>query len=261
MPLPHRPCQSFMHRRAVACELCGGQFFPSSLPFHQKQCVVKQQFVELPCPFCDTSVRSWQMGQHISRECKKKNRSSPITTPPIVESNGQRVGGGVPCSVCGRRFTADRLGKHQVICRAQNDSKRSTPEIVPARPSPRLTAVPSTQKRPQRSEMREFIKQQQKKNNQVQFELVLKDHSEKFKESCEVEWVDQTVVRRRPSFESLYELDSLEGISPKIAEPFSSDHDRSDIPNDSLELSDSHSSPPLPYFAPRRIGREQVLIK
>jgi ribosomal protein S27E len=41
------------HSRAIACSMCGDMFFPASLKFHEKACVLKQAAFELPCPTCD----------------------------------------------------------------------------------------------------------------------------------------------------------------------------------------------------------------
>ena len=100
------------HRRAVSCDLCGQQFFPSSLPFHMKSCVIKQQYVEVPCPHCDEPFRQCDLQHHI-HECKqrKKNLKSGIVT------GKPGAGGLTDCAVCGRRFAPDRLVKHQAICR------------------------------------------------------------------------------------------------------------------------------------------------
>ena len=59
--------------RAVACHICGKQFFPASLKFHVKACEKKQATIEVPCPFCDMDVRRCDMEQHV-RRCEVARR-------------------------------------------------------------------------------------------------------------------------------------------------------------------------------------------
>ena len=126
---------SAYHKRAIPCEICGQNFFPSSLPFHQKQCAVKQQFIEVPCPHCDIAVPNYQLNHHIARECKKP---SSKFNPLPVSGDGR-----FPCSVCGRRFAGgDRLVKHQKICRKNSLSRSASSLTVSSSrttPSPPLT--------------------------------------------------------------------------------------------------------------------------
>ena len=131
------------HSRAVGCELCGQLFFPSSLPFHMKQCQIKQAFVEVPCPHCDKGVRNQDLVRHIEREC----RSSRVQAPPSLPSC---------CAVCGRRFAGDRLLKHQVICRRNNAVVKSVPKTILA-PADSSVMIPW---RERRDEMKEQIRQQ-----------------------------------------------------------------------------------------------------
>ena len=86
------------------------------MPFHVKQCAIKQQFVQVPCPLCDEPVRNCDLNHHITKECKSSSLQvrKQMAAQPAV---GVIVGGILPCSVCGRRFASDRLLKHQAICR------------------------------------------------------------------------------------------------------------------------------------------------
>lgn len=148
----HFPSVQFMahHRRAVACDLCGQQFFPSSLPFHMKACVVKQQYVDVPCPHCDEPFRQCDLKLHIQRECKKKRKGikNPSTSPTL--------GGGLnDCAVCGRRFAPDRLVKHQAICRRNSSEQKVPRDLVAA--VEELAAPINSNWRAKRDEMKRRI--------------------------------------------------------------------------------------------------------
>ena len=158
------------HKRAVQCELCGQQFFPSSLPFHMKSCVVKQQFVEVPCPHCDEAVRQCDLSHHISKECRvRKTGSKPSIAPAR--------GGGHACAICGRKFAADRLVKHQAICR--RNSSEIKPTIMRNIPAAveELAAPINSNWRAKRDEMKRRIgasKQELRNGKDIEFELVMK---------------------------------------------------------------------------------------
>ena len=53
--------------RDVACAMCGGKFFPSSLPFHQKACAKRAQtataasIAQLATDFCIKHSEQYQM--------------------------------------------------------------------------------------------------------------------------------------------------------------------------------------------------------
>ena len=150
------------HSRSVACELCGQQFFPSSLPFHIKQCVVKQQFVEVPCPHCDTAVLNCELDNHVKRLC-------PLRGKPVVASH-TTVGGHKPCAVCGRKFASDRLVKHQVICR-RNSVKAAVQQLV--EPTAQPADPINSNWRKKRDEMKRRMGQSRTRR-EVDFELVQK---------------------------------------------------------------------------------------
>ena len=62
---------------------------------------------------------------HTSKEEEEehlKQRNSKIITSSS-SSNGTMMSR-IPCAICGRKFSADRIGKHQKICRKNNASKR-----------------------------------------------------------------------------------------------------------------------------------------
>lgn len=152
------------HSRAIGCELCGQQFFPSSLPFHVKQCAIKQQFVPMPCPHCDKAVLNCDMQRHISRECKAVQKSNSTS---VVSRAGV-----APCSVCGRRFASDRLLKHQTICR-RNSASSSVRVATKFSPEP----VEPTNWRELRNEMKAKVKLEKSRPSfgNVKFQLVLGD--------------------------------------------------------------------------------------
>ena len=170
------PMSSAYHKRAIPCEICGQNFFPSSLPFHQKQCAVKQQFIEVPCPHCDLPVQNYLLNQHMARECKKP---STRAVPQQVIGDGR-----FPCSVCGRKFAGgDRLVKHQKICRKNSLSRSNSTLTISSNrttPSPPLAVKNSgwswsSDWRQRRDDMKEQMKSA--KNNQetaIEFVLVTK---------------------------------------------------------------------------------------
>lgn len=55
--------------REVFCDLCGGKFFPHSLPHHRKSCQKKVQSQLTECPHCSTGVTQLEMDAHLL-QCK-----------------------------------------------------------------------------------------------------------------------------------------------------------------------------------------------
>lgn len=128
--------------------MCGGKFFPASLAFHQKACAKKQNFVLLPCPYCDVEVPKPELNTHIATACKKAPKNVQTSKEgvagrrgsasiPSAESNAaapQESGifdeaGRMCCPVCNRWFNQDRIGKHQAICRKleENNKRKKRP--------------------------------------------------------------------------------------------------------------------------------------
>ena len=150
-----------MPPNAVLCKTCGGKFFAASLKFHMKACEIKQQSIEIPCPACDEMCRKDDLNFHMKR-CPtrirdlRRQKTSPQPTggnvhrfktmgqqkqkqkqQPSSNSNSKNYyddtqqmsssadeSGRIQCSVCSRKFSADRIGVHQRICRKLNN--RST---------------------------------------------------------------------------------------------------------------------------------------
>lgn len=117
------------HTRAVPCPSCGQQFFPQSLRFHLKSCLVKQQHIELPCPFCDTPLKRSELEKH-KMNCKKRTAGprKSLSMASLTSPNGRTL-----CAICQRPFSSDRIARHQGICRQQFEkserrkSQQSTP--------------------------------------------------------------------------------------------------------------------------------------
>ena len=195
---------SSFHKRAIPCEICGQNFFPSSLPFHKKQCAVKQRFVEVPCPFCDLPIQNYLLNEHIARECKKPSRKQLVQ--PMISD------GRFPCSVCGRRFAGgDRLVKHQKICRRNSISRSassltlSSSRTTPSPPLTEKTWTWSSDWRQRRDDMKQQIKSARSQNEpSVEFVLVTKNEENRNVEEIANDSID--------SLEGcfLYEQDSLE---------------------------------------------------
>ncbi|KAF4661300.1 hypothetical protein FOL46_005788 [Perkinsus olseni] len=161
------------HRRAVPCPSCGQHFFPQSLRFHLKSCVVKQQHVELPCPFCDTPVKRSELENHTTTCRKRKTARKSLSVASLLETSPS---GRTPCVICQRSFSSDRIAKHQAICRQQSEqaerrkSLLSTPQkkliarqqaaVLAGSGSP--TTAAWRQKRDAQKEAFERIKRQQR---------------------------------------------------------------------------------------------------
>lgn len=164
------------HRRAIPCDLCGQHFFPSSLPFHIKQCEVKQRFVEVPCPDCDEAVRNCDLNQHMAKECRIASRRGR-GSPPVNAT----LRGVLPCSVCGRKFSSDRLLKHQVICRKNNVKQPFDLDFSPPAAATIEKPVEDQPQAPLNSnwrKKRDAMKQRMKANRakkEIEFQLVVKD--------------------------------------------------------------------------------------
>ena len=214
---------SAYHKRAIPCDICGQNFFPSSLPFHQKQCAVKQQFVEVPCPFCDIPIQNCQLNYHIARECKKPSTTRSVAHPTGIVSDGR-----FPCSVCGRRFAGgDRLVKHQKICR-KNSMSRSASSLTVS--STRTTPSPppegtnkgwtwSSDWRQRRDEMKLNMRTMTKTKDpqSIEFVLVTKEGQKTDHEhEDEVDLRDDSVDSLEGCFP--FEQDSLE-VDDEVLQP------------------------------------------
>mmetsp|Transcript_15553 Transcript_15553/g.39398 ORF Transcript_15553/g.39398 Transcript_15553/m.39398 type:complete len:912 (-) Transcript_15553:217-2952(-) len=155
------------HSRAVACPTCGGKFFPRSLPFHVKSCAKKSALVELPCPFCDKLCVRTQLEDHKAR-CKFRTAPTDNVAPKLSTTGSNEAAvpkapesGLVPCAICSRTFAADRVAKHQKICRgaARRSQQRSVFDARSRRLDEealqKLQAVSRNEEPAKRSEWRE----------------------------------------------------------------------------------------------------------
>jgi hypothetical protein len=70
------------NKNEVTCEICGRQFFKTSIEIHRKQCIAKQPFLHTACPYCDGEVQTRDLEQHI-RKCEK-------APPPSVRRAARR---------------------------------------------------------------------------------------------------------------------------------------------------------------------------
>ena len=72
---------------AVPCRLCGGKFFPSSLPFHEKSCAKKQKTAEVPCVYCDALLRRDDMEHHLRGSNCPEKAAARLRQKKAVHSN------------------------------------------------------------------------------------------------------------------------------------------------------------------------------
>eukprot|EP00923_Selenidium_pygospionis_P004018 GHVN01006388.1.p1 GENE.GHVN01006388.1~~GHVN01006388.1.p1 ORF type:complete len:430 (+),score=62.34 GHVN01006388.1:210-1499(+) len=126
-----------MHRRAIPCSLCGGMFFPNSLPHHQKACKIKLGVTTCECPHCSQQIIKLNFADHL-RSC------APVEAPRSgAGSQGDDRGevlsvadGRGECGLCGRKFNYDRLAKHQQICKKVNSKQRQIYDSFSSRMGP-----------------------------------------------------------------------------------------------------------------------------
>ena len=121
MPPPTTPCPS-----------CGQAFFTASMKIHFPQCQKKKMQMIIPCPACGCELPQSQLNAHLAT-CKAALSRMPgrrtLQGPPskvkgqsdaldlsTVAINPVGPDGRVPCSVCTRRFSPDRIAAHQYIC-------------------------------------------------------------------------------------------------------------------------------------------------
>lgn len=157
-------------KRAITCNMCGQQFFPASLKFHQKACAKKQAALLVPCGYCDAEYTRAELNHHMLN-CRMRPHDAPAPATHHVHK-GRRVGsrssaapsfagqqgaapggpmvaqmagpdGRMPCAICGRKFNVDRLSKHQGICRkiTAHSKKRGTFNTVKHRITEEAKAV------------------------------------------------------------------------------------------------------------------------
>ena len=107
--------------KCVFCRICGGKYFPVSLPFHQRVCVKLYQLTHTDCPICKRAVFNVDWNDHVTL-CKKikGNRPGGLSVIQTIGTMGQGqpdAMGRHPCQVCGRKFTLDRVSTHENVCR------------------------------------------------------------------------------------------------------------------------------------------------
>ncbi|KAL1511268.1 hypothetical protein AB1Y20_006076 [Prymnesium parvum] len=149
MPLPSMPCPS-----------CGKAFFPSAMKFHTPQCERKQAAMITPCPACGLEVEHARLNAHLSTCARARPpRAPPRRTSTSASSSSSAAAtalrsvsiaaagpdGRVPCAVCQRRFSPDRIAKHQFVCLSRRPPRRAKPpRRAPPPPPPRQRpAVPA----------------------------------------------------------------------------------------------------------------------
>eukprot|EP00906_Rhabdomonas_costata_P001541 RCo002549 len=92
----------------VQCYLCCQQFGVASLPIHQQSCYKKR-------------LQEWEL-------LPKSNRGPPPTHPSLVpipdpsapvgkqQQQTPVTGGLIPCRLCARKFSSDRIARHEAAC-------------------------------------------------------------------------------------------------------------------------------------------------
>ena len=127
--------------RSIPCPTCGGLYFSSSLPIHQRTCVDKASRTKHECPFCKGFIPIFELQFHVQRCAARPLRDDTRVLIPLPPLRGHvrplgasaAAGGGSgalspsaygaarsPCSLCGRVFALERLLVHENACKLIN---------------------------------------------------------------------------------------------------------------------------------------------
>ena len=150
----------------VSCPHCGRACFAHSLQFHMQQCARKQQSMMVPCPACNMEMPQAELNLHMM-QCKAATQrfsdfgggrggrggarssrgpscgecsSGPVSAAAVSAARKRPpmaiqpvdMDGRVPCARCGRKFSPDRIAKHQYICAGLKHGPARSPQLAAA---------------------------------------------------------------------------------------------------------------------------------
>lgn len=113
----------------MECQYCGRKFNEKSLVPHQKACK-KDPMIKKPF------VNKGALGKY------SEQPDQPISSGSYGYKFGaedcKQEGGGnlVPCRRCGRTFNADRLGKHERVCKGERVGMKPKHQVESVKPQP-----------------------------------------------------------------------------------------------------------------------------
>ena len=138
---------AFTSKALVQCQHCGRRFLEEKLPVHQRSCTADKPAAAVGSHRLKQPTEGLKGGAAAEEEMKV---SETEETAIIVPSKGydlsnlpeaeETTAGDVPmqpCSICGRRFNADRVAKHEAVCtgtrvKAAARPKASAPAVAAA---------------------------------------------------------------------------------------------------------------------------------
>mmetsp|Transcript_33210 Transcript_33210/g.53952 ORF Transcript_33210/g.53952 Transcript_33210/m.53952 type:complete len:346 (+) Transcript_33210:169-1206(+) len=106
-----------MHKRAIACGICGRKFFPASLPFHLKACQEKHARLvdQLAASMPKRNRAKWGNRKQRMKQDSRPIKPSKMPLPSLMASTDEPMSL-TKCHHCGRKFSILRIEKHMSVC-------------------------------------------------------------------------------------------------------------------------------------------------
>ena len=112
---------SYVEEALVECEYCGRRFNPKSLVPHQKACKTSPMIRKPP-------QNKGPLGKYEQGPIESKGYNPTKFEKEAYDA--PNTGNLAPCRRCGRTFAADRVGKHERVCKADPVDKKPPPAKV-----------------------------------------------------------------------------------------------------------------------------------
>eukprot|EP00466_Bigelowiella_natans_P018355 jgi/Bigna1/78148/fgenesh1_pg.52_\ len=105
-----------MHKRAIACGICGRKFFPASLPFHLKACQEKHARLvdQLAASMPKRNRAKWGNRKQRMKQDSRPIKPSKMPLPSLMASTDEPMSL-TKCHHCGRKFSILRIEKHMLL--------------------------------------------------------------------------------------------------------------------------------------------------